>query len=49
LSELAETREPVKNTNRQGGFGMLSMSMLQDHALLETCNDALLETSLSAA
>ena len=49
LSELAETREPVKNTNRQGGFGMLSMSMLQDHALLETSNDALVETSLSAA
>jgi len=44
LSELAETREPVNNTNRQGGFAMLSMSMLQDHALLETCNDALLET-----
>jgi len=36
-------------SNRQGGFGMLSMSLLQDHALLETCDDALLETSLSAA
>ena len=49
LSELAETREPVNKTNRQGGFVMLSMSMLQDHALLETCDAALLTRRLRHA
>jgi hypothetical protein len=35
LSEIAETRGPVTDTNRQDGFVMLSM-LLEDHDLLET-------------